>query len=274
MARIPTSGATVVTPHLPQTDFEKALQKLCPDAELSASVVGNFYGRLAAIIGRWAAEQQRMSALSVARALTKISKNVTAATAVLSAHQTGYRDSTDIEILSQLKIALAANPRVGSLQKADELISSKEDTAMIARACLIAARNLKTMVGKSGRPQADWHDDFTALLLDIAKETGITPNLWKDQRTDKRGGWLFEAARKLELFLNPDMVTGAGEATGKRLERSKQRLAQHKKALESSSDRYYGANATRKMNGPPPSRRNAPRQNPDETSPLYPQPVP
>jgi hypothetical protein len=226
MARIPTHGAASATPYLPQTELEKAIQELCPGAKLNASVLKNFYRRLAAIIGRWSAEQHRMSTLSIARALIKISKNLAAATDVLSAHQTGLRKSRDIEIVAQLKIALATDPQVGSLQRADELISSKKDHAMLAKACLLAAHNLKTLTGKGGRPQADWHDGFTALLLDIANETGVKPNLWKDQRTGKRGGWLFEAARKLEPFLNRDMLAGAEEATGKRLDRSKQRLGQ------------------------------------------------
>jgi hypothetical protein len=226
MARIPTRGAAAATPYRPRNELGRALQELCPGAQFEAAVVRNWYEGLGAIIGRWSAEQQRFSTLSIARALIKLSKNVAAATDVLSAHQTGLRKSRDIEIVAQLKIALAADPQVRSLRRADELISSKRDHAMLAKACLLAANNLKTLVGNSGRPQADWHDDFTALLLDIAKATGTKPNLWKNQRTDQRGGWLFEAARKLEPFLNPDMLTGTEEATGKRLDRSKQRLAQ------------------------------------------------
>ena len=111
-----------------------------------------------------------------------------------------------------------------SFQKADELISSQEDPEKLAHACLIAACNLKKQVGKSGRPQANWHDDLTALLFDVAKKAGIQPNLWKHRSTEKRGGWLFDSARRLEFFLDRKMVAGGEEATGTRLDRSKRRL--------------------------------------------------
>jgi hypothetical protein len=224
MARLPTSGATTVTPYRTEAELGKVLKELCPEAEFSASAVKNLYWRLGAIVGRWSAEQNRINTLSVARTLTAISKNVAAATSALSAHQTGIHDIRDIEVVSQLKILLAADPQVGSFQKADELISSQENPAKLADACLHAARNLKKQVGKSGRPQAHWHDDFTVLLFDIAKKSGTQPNLWKDRSTDKRGGWLFKAARRLEAFLDPKMVAGGEEATGTRLDRSKRRL--------------------------------------------------
>jgi hypothetical protein len=234
MARVPTSGATTVTPNRTEAELRKVLGELCPEAEFSASSVKNFYRRLGAIIGRWSAEQNRLNSLSVARALTAISKNVAAAAGTLSAHQTGMHESRDIEVVSQLKIVLIADPEVGSLQKADEIISSREDPTKLAEACLIAARNLKNQVGKSGRPQADWHDDFTALLYDIAKKSGTQPNLSKHRSTGKRGGWLFDAARRLESFLDQKMVTGGEEATGTRLDRSKRRLKQTDESVDYS----------------------------------------
>src|SRR4051812_33313621 len=107
MARIPTHGATVVTPYLPRPELKNALQNLCPNTDLNDRVVELFYWRLAGIIGSWAAERDRMNSLSVARALTRISKNVRAASDVLSAHRTGVRATKDIEVVSQLKNALA-----------------------------------------------------------------------------------------------------------------------------------------------------------------------
>ncbi|MBR1287725.1 hypothetical protein JQ597_37305 [Bradyrhizobium sp. AUGA SZCCT0177] len=226
MARIPTSGATTVTPYRTEAELRKVLKELSPEAEFSASEVKNLYWRLGAIVGRWSAEQSRLKTLSIARRLTAISKNVAAATDTLSAHQTGIQDVRDIEVVSQLKIVLAADPEVGSFEKADELIGLQKDPAKLAEACLIAARNLKKQEGKGGRPPAQWHDDFTALLLDIAKKGDVQPTSWKDSVSDKRRGWLFDAARSLEPFLNPKMVVGGEEATGSRLDRSKERLKQ------------------------------------------------
>jgi hypothetical protein len=236
MARVPTSGATTVTPYRTEAELGKVLKELCPEAEFSASAIKNLYWRLGAIVGRWSAEQDRLNTLSVARALTAISKNVAAAAGTLSAHQTGMHESRDIEVVSQLKIVLIADPEVGSLQKADELISSQEDPAKLTEACLIAARNLKNQVGKSGRPPFDWYDDFTAMLLQIAREAGVEPRLWKDRIEGDRAGWLFEAAWRLESFLNPDMVKGGKEACGTRLDRSKRRLKQRNNKSGPPSD--------------------------------------
>ena len=226
MARLPTSGSTTVTPYRTEAELGKVLKDLCPEAEFSASAVKRLYWRLGAIVGQWSAEQNRLNTLSVARALTEISRNVAGATGALSAHKTGIRDIRDIEVVSQLKIVLAADPQVGSFQKADELISSQADPAKLADACLVAASNLRKQVGKSGRPRFDWYDDFTAMLLQIAREAGVEPRLWKDRIEGDRGGWLFEAAWRLESFLHPDMVKGGAEACGTRLDRSKRRLNQ------------------------------------------------
>ena len=107
MARIPTSGATFVTPYRTEAELGKVLKESCPEAEFSASEIGELYLRLGAIIGQWSAEQSRLNALSVARALTAISKDVAAATGSLSAHQAGIHDIRDIVAVSQLKIVLA-----------------------------------------------------------------------------------------------------------------------------------------------------------------------
>jgi hypothetical protein len=226
MARIPTSGATTVTPYRTEAELGKVLKELCPGAEFTESEISELHLRLGAVIGRWSAEQNRLNTLSIARRLTAISKNVAAAMGTLSAHQTGIRDIRDIEVVSQLKIVLAADPEVGSFQKADELVSSEEDPAKLADACLIAARKLEKQVGMNGRPPFDWYDDFMVMLLQIAHKAGVEPRFWKDRIEGERGGWLFEAAQKLEPFLDPEMISDSGEACGKRLERSKDRLKQ------------------------------------------------
>jgi hypothetical protein len=62
---------------------------------------------------------------------------------------------------------------------ADKLIASfRGDAAKLAHACLVAARDLKQTVGKSGRPQAEWHDEFVALLLEVAETAGVDPT-WR-----------------------------------------------------------------------------------------------
>jgi hypothetical protein len=99
-----------------------------------------------------------------------------------------------------------------------------EEADHIAHVCLVAATDLPQTPGKRGWPALFWHDEFTALLLDIACKAGIAPTHGKDRITRKRTGWLVEAAKALETFLPRDMRSPDVETCGKRLERSLQNL--------------------------------------------------
>jgi hypothetical protein len=141
--------------------------------------------------------------------------------------RTGLHEIHDIAIVSQLATLLALDPEVGSRRQADQLIASfRGDAAKLAHACLVAARDLKRTVGESGRPQAEWHDEFTALLLDIAETAGAEPHSNKDRISGERGGWLLDTAQALEAFLDPQKRSPSAKACGKRLERSRTRLKQ------------------------------------------------
>jgi hypothetical protein len=122
---------------------------------------------------------------------------------------------------------LALDPEVGSRQQADNPIASFQgDAAKLADACLVAARDLKRTVGKSGRPLPEWYDEFTALLLAVAETAGVEPRLGKNGISGAWVGWLLNAAQALEAFLDPQMRSPSAEACGKRLVRSKTRLRQ------------------------------------------------
>jgi hypothetical protein len=90
-------------------------------------------------------------------------------------------------------------------------------------------------VGESGRPQAEWHDEFAALLLEVAETAAVEPRLNKDRISGARVGWLLDAAQALEAFLHPQMRSLTAEACGKRLERSKTRLNQKHRQNPSSA---------------------------------------
>lgn len=241
MARIPTSGAAVATPYLPEVHLGIVLAQLCPDRVLSASYLNDVYWRLGSIVGTWTAERERLSTISQARALTAIGGKLSAVTKVLklpavieelSGHETGFRQISDIAVVSQLAIALAKRPEIGSVPEANRFICSflkdtaqfQSDATKLAAACFDAAQDLDAQVGKSGRPQLEWYDDFTELLLEVAEKAGMQPTFSKDRITNERGGWLFEAAQQLETFFHPHMRSPDGEACGKRLETSKKRL--------------------------------------------------
>ena len=227
MARLPTSGSTVATPHLDEADLRNVLAQLCPNGEFSESDISEFYGLLARIIGQWSAEDNRLDIAPLAKTFTAMGQELKKVAEILSGHETGLREIHDIAIVSQLAMILALDPEVGSRQQADNLIASfRGDAAKLADACLVAARDLKRTVGKSGRPLPEWYDEFTALLLAVADTAGVEPRLGKDGISGAWVGWLLDAAQALEAFLDPQMHSPSAEACGKRMVRSRTRLRQ------------------------------------------------
>jgi hypothetical protein len=225
MARLPVSGSTVATPLRGKADLRNVLAQLCPDGKFSESDINKFYGRLAQIIGQWSAEDNRLDIAPLAKTFTAMGKELKKVAEILSGNETGLHEIHDIKIVSQLAMILALDPEVGSLGQADKLIASfRGEAARLAHACLVAARDLKQTVGEGGRPPAQWHDEFAALLLEVAETAGVEPRLSKDRISGARVGWLLDAAQALEAFLDPKMRSPSAEACAKRLERSKTRL--------------------------------------------------
>ena len=223
MARLPTSGARVATPARGKSDLRKVLIEFCPNAQFSASDTNQIYRWLALIIGRWSAEEDRLDIAPLIKTFDAMSKELNKAVKILGGHETGLREIHDIKIVSQLAEILALDPEVRSRGQADKLILSfRDDAARIAHACLVAGRDLKlSVVGKSGAPPQDWHDEFTALLLKVAGAGGVAPRLNKNRISGALGGWLLDAAQAMETFLDPRMRSPSAEACFKRLERSK-----------------------------------------------------
>ena len=120
---------------------------------------------------------------------------------------------------------LALDPTIGSIDTAKTLVGNfHAQSAKLGHACLVAWADLAEEGGQKGRPALHWYDDFTSLLLDIAKKSGIKASIGRDRATRERTGWLFQAAQALEPFLDPWMRSQSAEACGKRLERSTRRL--------------------------------------------------
>ena len=211
------------------------LAKLCPGGGFSEPNTEEFYRRLGRIIGQWSAERDRPDISPLAKTIATIGSDLDAVAKILKANETGAHEPQDVEVVSQLAIILALDPEVGSRRQADKLIASLQtDAAKVAHACLVAAHDLNQMVGESGRPQSEWYDEFTALLLEVAETAGVEPRLNKDRISGERGGWLLDAAQLIETFLNPKMRSPSAEACGKRLERSKTRLTQKHRQNPSS----------------------------------------
>jgi hypothetical protein len=139
--------------------------------------------------------------------------------------ETGIHQTANLEFALLVKKALALNPLVGDLSRAEEKLESfQRDCSEMSHVFSVAFRLLKDKHGKPGRRKLDWYDDFTASLLRLAKLAHIEPNLGKSRITGARNGWLFDAAQSLESFLYLEMRSRSPEACGKRLERSLRRL--------------------------------------------------
>jgi hypothetical protein len=225
MKRLPATGASIAMPKLPEGELRRALGELGAAAVYSDHAVHELYLKIAAIYGAWLSEQEAMDVSPVANALRSTGKDLIRAAILLSGHENGIRTHVEVEATSHLARLMAVDPTVGSINKAHDRIDGfRAQAAAIGHTCLVAYADLSRKGSKDSRAPLLWYDEFTFLLLGIAKRIGVEPNLNKDRGNRKRGGWLFKAAQTLEPFLDPYMRSPSPEACGKRLERSRKRL--------------------------------------------------
>jgi hypothetical protein len=225
MARLPASGATIVFPLRDQADLHRVLSDLDVGHAFDANDVRELYWKLGEIIGQWMSEQQRLEVSPVAKALLSTAGNLSEVSLLLGGLEAGLHSDLDMAVASRIAEYLALDPAVGSLAKAQELISSfQQETARIAHVCMVAVADLPEQSEERGRRALDWYDNFASLLFDIADRAGVQPTLRKDRIAGARSGWLFKAAQAFETFLYPYMRSPSAEACGSRLDRSKRRL--------------------------------------------------
>jgi hypothetical protein len=227
MVRLSTRGSTLATPFRNQTELDACLVDLGVGDVFNEGGLEEVYGKLGAIVGRWMAEEGRLESVRIEKTVRTLGRQLYEIAEMLKGHETGLRDAVDIEIVSQLAECMARDPTIGSIPAAQEVIASfSQQAGSIAHHSLVVATDLKNRPGKPGRSRFDWYDDFTALLLEIAQTAGLKPSSTKDRSSGKRSGWLFEAGRALEAFLDPKMRSPSAEACGQRLDRSTRRLRQ------------------------------------------------
>jgi hypothetical protein len=225
MARLPVSGAAIGTPPRDEVELRRVLAELQVGHIFDESAIHELYWNLGKIVGRWLSEEQRLEVSPVAKAFLSMASSLSEISLILRALEPGLARRLELEVATRLAEYLALDPTVGSREKAEELLSAlQQNAAQVAHVCLVARADLPHRTGERKQRVLAWHDDFTALLLDVAKKCAIEPTLRKDRITRARGGWLFEAAQALESFLWPEMRSTSAEARGKRLERSLRRL--------------------------------------------------
>jgi len=228
MPQLLGSGASIVSPWRDEEELRRVLSGLHLAEMLNSAVVGELHSRLGMIIGKWMSElEERDEASPIAKALLSTSKNLSEVSRLLSGRENGFRTSVEIGVTTETVKYLALDPSLDATASAQEFISAfARDAARVAHVSMVAYKALPDRSAERGRPALDWYDDFTALLLDIAKMADVKPTMRKDRISGTRSGWLFEAAQALESFLYPRMRSPSAEACGTRLERSRRRLRQ------------------------------------------------
>jgi hypothetical protein len=230
----------ISTPFGSKDELQRALVDLGVGQAFDADAIETLYWRLGHIIGSCHQERNRLEVATVAKALSAMANHLSEISQTLSGVEPGLRDMVEISVAAEIAKRLVLDPAVGSLSKAHDILSAfQQEAARIAHVCRIAHAALPDQAGERGRRPIDWYDDFTALLLEIAESGGVTPTLRKDRATGHRSGWLLDAARALEAFLDWEidgerlsshvMRSPSLEACGKRLERSLKRLRSDKR---------------------------------------------
>jgi len=191
--------------------------------------------KIAAVYGAWFSEQESREVKPVARALLTTAKDLLKAANLLSGHETGFRTHVEVETTSAVARALARDQSVGSVAAGHKMLRAfRQEAERIGHACMAAYADLTQKDDGEGHKRLGWYDDFTALLLGIARKAGVNPTIGKDRITGTRTGWLFKAAQALEPFLDLIMRSPTQEACGKRLERSRTALKRQKTSRRGS----------------------------------------
>jgi hypothetical protein len=178
MTRLPVSGSSVASPLRDEAELKRVLSDLRVDQVLSPTAVHELYLNLAAIIGQWMLEQERLEVSSVAGSLLSTARSLNEASLILGGFETGLHSALEIAVASRIAQYLALLPGVNSLAEAQELISSfRQEAARIAHVCMDAHANLPDRPEQRGRRALRWYDDFTALLLDLANKAGVQANV-------------------------------------------------------------------------------------------------
>lgn len=235
MGRMPANGVAISAPFGSKDELLRVLIDLGVGHAFDAAAIDILYRRLGQIIGSCHQERDRLEAATVAKALLATANHLSEISKILSGLEIGLHDVIEISVAAEIAKYLALDPRVGSLSKAQEIMSAfQQEAARIAHVCMVARAALPDEPGERGRRPIDWYDDFTTLLLEIAGQGGVTPTLQRDRITKLRSGWLLEAAQALEVFLDWEidgerlsshlMRSPSVEARGRRLERSLKRL--------------------------------------------------
>lgn len=217
-------AALLETPLWSAKKLKKVLSDLCGGPDISDEDAEKHLFALAPIIGQWRAEQGRIREQEIKTALERLAADLTRCVTVLSASNTGFQSGINIAVALRVRSSLSDDGRAGSSDAAREILQKfAESSRRIIGACSEAEATLSNARRKAGRKKKTWHDDFTILLLRIAKKAAIRPTLY-NRGNDDPSGWLVRAATKFEKALPKEMRSPSAVARAKRLTKSKAAL--------------------------------------------------
>jgi hypothetical protein len=229
VARARTRGHAVASLNGTKTQVRSTIASLL-GRDPSGSIVEKVYHRLKVIAGITgfaglaARSEKALDLKDVANGLKRLRNLIQQICNALRAHESGFQTALDMEILSQVIDHLSVDHTSREIRKARRTIESLKTQALsVARASQNAETALRGSKGKSGPKQLEWHDAYTAVLLELAADAGI-PLQTGHGRKKGRPRWLFKAASAFEVFLPPQMRLGSAETRNKRLRRSQKRL--------------------------------------------------
>jgi len=231
LARVDRRGFAVASLYEQDVKFDQVVSDLAL-APLSAKDEALVREKLAAVIGRGLAHIElskklnpggRLQTRALAATLKAIATDFQNADPILRGLQTGFHDAYQIETAARLRHALEQNPELKT--GADKFLGDFCDQMnAVAQACLVAAKYLKSMARRPGRIPIDWYDDFTRVLVTLAKRNDIRTTIVTDRVTGKPHGRFLELATSFERLLYPAMRSPSRAARAKRLARSLRRL--------------------------------------------------
>lgn len=231
MARVDRRGSSVGSLYEKEVNFGQVVSGLAL-APLSAKDEALIRGKLAGVIGRGLAQIElskklnpggRLQTQAISSTLKAIATDFQKAGPILRGLQTGFHEGHQIEAATRIREALEKNSELKT--SADEFLQDFCDRMnAVSQACLVAAGDLKSIKGRSGRKSIDWYDDFTRALVLIAERNNIRTTIVTDRVTHKSGGRFLELGAAFERLLYPPMRSSSREALAKRLRRSLRRV--------------------------------------------------
>ena len=137
--------------------------------------------------------------------------------------ETGLRQG--YQIVAAMKIREALGENLKFEKNADEFLRDFCDrSTTISQACFAAAKNVKLTKQKSGQKPLDWYDNFTRVIVLIARKNNIRTTIVTDRETGKPRGRFLELGAAFEKLLYPAMRSPSRSALAKRLSRSLGRI--------------------------------------------------